>query len=55
VINEALDWIKAKTGSKMDVAHNTSIVTGLGGSGKTFAVARLNLGTGADTWVSGPT
>lgn len=45
-INEALDWIKAKTGSKMDVAHNTSIVTGLGGSGKTFAVARLNLGTG---------
>lgn len=54
-INEALDWIKAKTGSKMDVAHNTSIVTGLGGSGKTFAVARLNLGTGADTWVSGPT
>lgn len=54
-INEALDWIKAKTGSKMDVAHNTSIVTGLGGSGKTFAVARLNLGTGTDTWVSGPT
>lgn len=55
MINEALDWIKTKTGSKMDVAHNTSIVTGLGGSGKTFAVARLNLGTGADTWVSGPT
>lgn len=54
-INEALDWIKAKTGSKMDVAHNTSIVTGLGGSGKTFAVARLNLGTGKNTWVSGPT
>lgn len=54
-INEALDWIKDKTGSKMDVAHNTSIVTGLGGSGKTFAVARLNLGTGEDTWVSGPT
>lgn len=54
-INEALDWIKAKTGSKMDVAHNTSIVTGLGGSGKTFAVTRLNLGTGANTWVSGPT
>lgn len=54
-INEALDWIKTKTGSKMDVAHNTSIVTGLGGSGKTFAVARLNLGTGKNTWVSGPT
>ncbi len=54
-INEALDWIKAKTGSKMDVSHNTSIVTGLGGSGKTFAVARLNLGTGKNTWVSGPT
>lgn len=54
-INEALDWIKAKTGSKMDVAHNTSIVTGLGGSGKTFAVARLNLGAGKNTWVSGPT
>lgn len=54
-INEALDWIKTKTGSKMDVAHNTSIVTGLGGSGKTFAVARLNLGTGKNTCVSGPT
>ena len=54
-IDEALDWIKTKTGSKMDVAHNTSIVTGLGGSGKTFAVARLNLGTGKNTWVSGPT
>lgn len=54
-INEALDWIKTKTGSKMDVAHNTSIVTGLGGSGKTFAVARLNLNTGVNTWVSGPT
>lgn len=54
-INEALDWIKAKTNSKLDVAHNTSIVTGLGGSGKTFAVARLNLGTGKNTWVSGPT
>ena len=54
-INEALDWIKTKTNSKLDVAHNTSIVTGLGGSGKTFAVARLNLGTGKNTWVSGPT
>ena len=53
-INEALDWIKTKTNSKLDVAHNTSIVTGLGGSGKTFAVARLNLGTGKNTWVSGP-
>lgn len=54
-INEALDWVKTKTGSNMDVAHNTTLVTGLGGSGKTFAVARLNLGTGKDTWVSGPT
>lgn len=54
-INEALDWIKAKTNSKLDVAHNTSIVTGLGGSGKTFAVARLNLGTGKNAQVSGPT
>lgn len=53
-INEALDWIKTKTGSSMDVAHNTSIVTGLGGSGKTFAVARLNLGTGKESWISGP-
>lgn len=54
VINEALEWLKKKTGSKMDIAYNTTIVTGLGGSGKTFAVAKLNLGTGKDAWISGP-
>lgn len=53
-INEALEWLKKTTGSKMDIAYNTSVITGLGGSGKTFSVARLNLGTGKDTWVSGP-
>lgn len=54
VINEALEWLKKKTGSKMDIAYNTTVVTGLGGSGKTFAVAKLNLGTGENTWISGP-
>ena len=55
VINEALDWLKESSQSKLAIAHNTTIVEGLGGSGKTFAVAKLNLETGKDTWLSGPT
>ncbi len=52
LINKALEWL-AKD-SKFDVAYNTTISTGVGGSGKTFAVARLNVGTGKDCWLSGP-
>lgn len=54
-INEALAWVKEESGSKLAIADNTTIVEGLGGSGKTFAVAKLNLDTGKDTWLSGPT
>lgn len=53
LVNKALEWL-AKD-SKLDVAYNTTISTGVGGSGKTFAVARLNVGTGKDSWLSGPT
>ena len=55
LINDSLVWLKSKTNSKLDIAWNTSIITGLGGSGKTFAAIRLNLGEGDNTWVSGPT
>lgn len=54
LINKALEYIKDKTGIKLDIAYNTQIVSGLGGTGKTFAVARLNLGEGENTWLSGP-
>ena len=55
LINSALKWIKTKTKSKLDLLENTSVITGLGGSGKTFAAIRLNLGKGENTWVCGPT
>lgn len=54
-INEALNWLKIESGSKLSIIENATIVEGLGGSGKTFAVAKLNLETGKDTLVSGPT
>lgn len=54
-INEALNWLKESSGSKLAIAKNTTIVEGIGGSGKTFAVAKLTLNTGKDTWLSGPT
>lgn len=54
LINNVLEYIKQKTGTKLDIANNTQILTGLGGSGKTFAATRLNLGEGENTWLSGP-
>lgn len=54
LINRALDYISEKTGNSLQIAHNTSIVLGLGGTGKTFAVAGLNLGQGENIWISGP-
>lgn len=53
LINKALDWLGKN--SKLDIAYNTSITLGIGGCGKTFAVARINVGTGKDCWLSGPT
>ena len=54
LVNNVLEYIKQKTGTRLDIAENTQILTGLGGSGKTFAAARLNLGEGENTWLSGP-
>ena len=54
LVNKALAYIKQKSGTKLDIAENTQILTGLGGSGKTFAATRLNLREGENTWLSGP-
>ena len=53
LINKALKWLGKD--SKLDIAYNTSITLGIGGCGKTFAVARINVGTGKECWLSGPT
>lgn len=55
LINSALKWLKSESGSVLDIAENTTLITGLGGSGKTFAAIKLNLGVGENTWVCGPT
>lgn len=55
LINEALEWYKKKSNLGYDIVYNTTIITGLGGSGKTFAAIRLNLQDGKNTWVTGPT
>ena len=54
LINDALNYISNKLGNPLQVLENTSIVLGVGGAGKTFAVAGLNLGYGDNVIVSGP-
>lgn len=53
LINEVLDYINEK--ADLPVLKNTTIITGVAGSGKTRAVAKLSSVDGADTWLSGPT
>lgn len=55
LINDALEWYKKKANLGYNIAYNTTVITGLGGSGKTFAAIRLNLQDGKSTWVTGPT
>ena len=53
VINAVLEYLNKKL--HLPILKNTTIVTGVGGSGKTQAVARLSTTNGEDTWLSGPT
>lgn len=53
VINTVLEYLNKKL--HLPILRNTTIVTGVGGSGKTQAVARLSTTNGEDTWLSGPT
>lgn len=53
VINAVLEYLNKKL--HLPILRNTTIVTGVGGSGKTQAVARLSTTNGEDTWLSGPT
>ena len=53
VINAVLEYLHEKL--KLPILKNTTIITGVGGSGKTQAVARLSTSNGEDTWLSGPT
>ena len=52
-INDMLDLFKEYTKSKNPIFYNATIVTGIGGSGKTSVVAKGTIQEGA--WVSGPT
>lgn len=55
LMNQALRYLKNKLGLKLPVLDNTTIITGVGGSGKTQAVAKLSTTNGEDAWLSGPT
>lgn len=56
-INNALDIISTKSVRKLPVVYNTTVVTGLGGSGKTQVIAKMNLSdvNPDKIWVAGPT
>jgi hypothetical protein len=53
-VNKALDYINNKFKIKLPVLHNTTIVFGIGGAGKSAVVAKFTAGDGANTWISGP-
>lgn len=52
VVNAVLQYLNKKL--NLPILRNTTIITGVGGSGKTQAVARLSTSNGEDTWLSGP-
>ncbi|MEE3343987.1 MAG: hypothetical protein VZS44_07855 [Bacilli bacterium] len=52
-VNSMLEIFKEETKSKNPILYNATIVTGIGGSGKTSVVAKGIIKKGA--WVSGPT
>lgn len=52
--NKVLDYLSDKLKLSLPVLKNTSIVLGLGGAGKTAAVARLCSIDGDNTWLCGP-
>ena len=58
VINAALDVLQelaTKNGLTMPVMYNTTIITGLGGAGKTTVLAKYLADSSEPTWVVGPT
>lgn len=58
VINGALDALQelaTKNGMTMPVMYNTTIITGLGGAGKTTVLAKYLADKNEATWVVGPT
>jgi hypothetical protein len=52
-VNQMLDLFKEWTGSNSPILYNATIVTGIGGSGKTSVVVKASINEGA--WISGPT
>lgn len=56
IINEFLDYVHKNSGIiKSPPLKNTAILTGLAGAGKTDVIAKLIVGEGNNTWISGPT
>lgn len=53
LINKVLQYLNTKLDLNIPVLENTTIVTGVGGSGKTQAVAKLSATD--NVWYSGPT
>lgn len=54
LINKVLDYLSDRLKLSLPVLKNTSIVLGLGGAGKTAAVAKLCSPDGSNTWLCGP-
>lgn len=55
LINDTLEYLAKKFNISLPILKNTSVVLGLGGTGKTDVIARMASPDGADTWVCGPT
>lgn len=53
IINGTLKYLAAKF--NLPYLENTTVITGVGGGGKTQAVAKLSVSNGQNTWLSGPT
>lgn len=55
VVNKALDYVNSKLKVKLNTLHNTTIGTGVGGSGKSEVIGRIAIDdAGLTTWVAGP-
>lgn len=55
LINKVLDYLSSKLKLSLPILKNTSVVLGLGGAGKTAAIAKISTPTGKNTWLCGPT
>lgn len=55
LVNKALEVVQKLAGIPTPILYNTTIVTGLGGAGKSALIAKMSGGDGTGVWISGPT